>query len=86
MLRDRTFTYRGHSFQIRATTTEKGWAVQVYEHGKPIAPPYKVTHDTAIDFSTAGWGHAVAALMHTAQNDVEEEHLPEAKKLFHPNR
>jgi hypothetical protein len=29
-------------------------------------------------------GHAVEALMHTAQNDVEEEHLPEVKRIFHP--
>jgi hypothetical protein len=41
----------------------------VYEHEKPISPPYKITHDTAINYSTAGWGHAVEALMHTAQND-----------------
>jgi hypothetical protein len=83
MLKDRVFTYRGHTFQVRATISENGWAVQVYENGKPISPPYKVTHETAIDYSTAGWGHAVEALMHTAQNDVEEEHLPEVKKLFH---
>jgi hypothetical protein len=55
-----------------------------YEHEKPISPPYKITHDTAINYSTAGWGHAVEALMHTAQNDVEEEHLPEVKRIFHP--
>jgi hypothetical protein len=84
MLKDRTFTYRGHTFQVRATLLEKGWAVQVYEHGKPISPPYKITHETAVDYSTAGWGRAVEALMHTAQNDVEEEHLPEVKRLFHP--
>jgi hypothetical protein len=28
--------------------------------------------------------HAVEALMRTAQSDVEEEHLPEVKKFFHP--
>ena len=76
------FTYRGHTFCVRARLSEKGWTVQVYENEKPISPPYKVTHETAIDFSTAGWGHAVEALMHTAQSDVEEEHLPEVKKLF----
>jgi glycine/serine hydroxymethyltransferase len=73
------FAYRG------ATLLEKGWAVQIYENGKPISSPYTVTHETAIDYSTAGWGHAVEALMHAAQIDVEEEHLPEVKKLFHPN-
>ena len=56
MLKDRVFTYRGHTFQVRATISEKGWVVQVYENGKPISPPYKVTHETAIDYSTAGWG------------------------------
>jgi len=49
-----------------------------------VPAPYKINHDTAIDYSTAGWGHAVEALMHAAQRDVEEEHLPEVKKLFHP--
>jgi len=83
MLKDRTFTYRGHAFQVRATLLDKGWAVQVYEHGKPISAPYKITHETAVDYSTAGWGHAVEALMHAAQSDVEEEHLPEVKNLFH---
>ena len=82
MLRDKIFTYRGHTFRVRARLSEKGWTVQVYENEKPISPPYKVTHETAIDFSTAGWGHAVEALTHTAQSDVEEEHLPEVKKLF----
>ena len=53
MLKDKTFTYRGHTFQVRATLLEKGWAVQVYEHEKPISPPYKITHDTAINYSTA---------------------------------
>jgi hypothetical protein len=43
-----------------------------------------VTHETATDFSTAGWGRAVEALMRAAQSDVEEEHLPEVKELFHP--
>ena len=28
MLKDKTFTYRGHTFQVRATLLEKGWAVQ----------------------------------------------------------
>jgi hypothetical protein len=82
MLKDKTFTYRGHTFQVRARLLEKGWSVQVYENEKPISPPYTVTHETAIDYATAGWGHAVEALMHTAQTDVEEEHLPEVKKLF----
>ena len=63
MLKDKTFTYRGHTFQVRASLSEKGRAVQVYENEKPISPPYKVTHETATDFSTAGWGHAVEALM-----------------------
>ena len=67
MLRDRTFTYRGHTFEVRATISEKGWAVQVYENGKPISPPYKVTHETAVDYSTAGWGHAVAPHAHRAE-------------------
>ena len=31
MLKDKTFTYRGHTFQVRANLLEKGWAVQVYE-------------------------------------------------------
>ena len=82
MLKDKIFTYRGHTFCVRARLSEKGWTVQIYENEKPISPPYKVTHETAIDFSTAGWGHAVEALTHTAQSDVEEEHLPEVKKLF----
>jgi hypothetical protein len=56
MLKDKTFTYRGHTFQVRVTLLEKGWAVQVFEHEKPISPPYKITHDTAINYSTAGWG------------------------------
>jgi hypothetical protein len=85
MLKDKIFTYRGHTFQVRANLLEKGWAVQIYENGKPISSPYMVTHETAIDHITAGWGHAVEALMHAAQMDVEEEHLPEVKKLFHPN-
>jgi hypothetical protein len=84
MLKDKTFTYRGHKFQVRASLSEQGWAVQVYENEKPISPPYKVTHETATNFATAGWGHAVEALMRTAQSDVEEEHLPEVKRLFHP--
>ena len=82
MLKEKIFTYRGHTFHVKASLSEKGWAVQVYENEKPISPPYTVTHETAIDFSTTGWGHAVEALMHTAQSDVEEEHLPEVKKLF----
>src|SRR6476660_2979135 len=84
MLKDKTFTYRGHTFQVRASLSEKGWAVQVYENERPISPPYKVTHETATNFASAGWGHAVEALMRTAQSDVEEEHLPEVKKFFHP--
>jgi len=83
MLKDRTFTYRGHTFQVRATLLEKGWAVQIYEHGKPISAPYKITHETAVDCSMAGCAHAVDALMHAAQKDVEEEHLPEVKNIFH---
>jgi hypothetical protein len=85
MLRPKVFTYRGREFKIRATLLEKGWAVQVFENDRPVSPPYIVTHETAIDFSTAGWGHAVEALMQTARSDVEEEHLPEVKKLFHPD-
>ena len=42
MLKDKTFTYRGHTFQVRASLSEKGWAVQVYENERPISPPYKV--------------------------------------------
>jgi hypothetical protein len=56
MLKDKTFTYRGHTFQVRASLSEKGWAVQVYENERPISPPYKVTHETATNFATAGWG------------------------------
>ena len=56
MLKDKMFTYRGHTFQVRATLFEKGWTVQVYEHEKPISAPYKITHDTAINYSTPGWG------------------------------
>jgi hypothetical protein len=82
MLKDST--YRGHTFQVRASLSEKGWAVQVYENERPISPSYKVTHETATNFATAGWGHAVEALMRIAQSDVEEEHLPEVKGLFHP--
>jgi hypothetical protein len=82
MLKDKTFTYRGHTFQVRARLLEKGWSVQVYANEKPISPPYTVTHETAVDYATAGWGHAVEALMHTAQIDVEEEHLPEVKTFF----
>ena len=52
MLKDRTFTYKGHTFQVRATLLEKGWAVQIYEHGKPISAPYKITHETAVDCSS----------------------------------
>ena len=85
MLRDKIFSYRGHTFPVQARLSQKGWTVQVYESEKPISAPYKVTHETAIDFSTAGWGHAVEALMHAAQSDVEEEHLPEVKKLFKSN-
>jgi hypothetical protein len=84
MLKPKVFTYRGHTFEIRATLLENGWAVQVYEDEKPVSPRYTVTHQTAINFTTAGWGHAVEALMRTAQSDVEEEHLPEVKKFFHP--
>jgi hypothetical protein len=51
MLRDKIFTYRGHTFRVRARLSEKGWTVQVYENEKPISPPYMVTHETAIDFS-----------------------------------
>jgi hypothetical protein len=83
MLNPKVFTYRGHTFEILAKLLEKGWAVQIYENEKPVSPPYTVTHETAIDFSTAGWGHAVEALMQTARSDVEEERLPEVKKLFH---
>ena len=83
MLKPKVFTYRGHTFEIRATLLEKGWAVQVYEDEQPVSPRYTVTHQTAINFTTAGWGHAVEALMQTARSDVEEEHLPEVKKLFH---
>ena len=83
MLKDKKFTYRGHTFKVRANLSEKGWAVQVYENERPISSPYKVTHETATDFATAGWGHVVEAIMRAAQMDVEEEHLPEVKKLFH---
>ena len=82
MLKDKTFTYRRHTFQVRARLLEKGWSVQVYANEKSISPPYTVTHETAVDYATAGWGHAVEALMHTAQTDVEEEHLPEVKMFF----
>jgi len=55
MLKDKTFTYRGHTFQVRASLSEEGWTVQVYENERPISPPYKVTHETATNFATAGW-------------------------------
>jgi hypothetical protein len=82
MLKPKVFTYGGHTFEIRARLLDNGWAVQVFENEKPVAPPYTVTHETAAEFSTTGWGHAVEALMQTARSDVEEEHLPEVKKLL----
>jgi hypothetical protein len=82
MLKPKVFSYGGHTFEIRARLLENGWAVQVFENEKPVSSPYTVTHETATEFSTAGWGHAVEALMQTARSDVEEEHLPEIKKLL----
>ncbi len=70
MLKDKTFTYRGHTFQVRARLLEKGWTVQVYENEKPVSSPYRVTHETAIDYATAGWGHAVEALMHVNRRPI----------------
>ena len=80
MLKDKTFTYRGHTFQVRASLSEKGWAVQVYENERPISPPYKVTHETATNFATAGWGHAVEALMRTRRPPRRKERVLNATR------
>jgi hypothetical protein len=52
---------------------------------KSISAPFKITHETAVDYIAAGWAHAVDALIMRLRKDVEEEHLPEVKNLFHPS-
>ena len=51
MLKDKTFTYRGHTFQVRASLSEKGWAVQVYESERPISPTVPLDGVTPLKLS-----------------------------------
>ena len=80
MIKSKKFTHKGHEFEIRAVAYDHGWKVQVLRAGKAESPAYNVSHGTATDFHTSGWGNAVDALMALAQEDIENDRLPELKK------
>jgi hypothetical protein len=51
MLKDKTFTYKGHTFQVRASLRKRVGGADI--------PTVYVTHETATDFATAGWRYSL---------------------------
>jgi hypothetical protein len=71
---------QGIEYEIRGAPFEYGWKVQAFRGGRAVSPPYTVTHETAADLHTQGWGNAVEALFQLAQEDIENDRLPELKR------
>ena len=40
----RTFTYSGRKLEIRATHSDKGWNIAVFDHDRKVSRDYLVSH------------------------------------------
>jgi hypothetical protein len=71
------FTYQGRDLESRATKTENGWTVRVWEGDRKVTRrSYSVSDDTGEDMTAYGFNDIVAVFLEMAKDEVLNGMVP----------
>ena len=83
IIKTKKFSYKGENYEIRARAQADEVVVQAFDSkGQKFGRSFAVRYETASDFKSATGDSAIESLIQVAQDDIEQERLPELQKAL----